>query len=618
MGIHQAGVNPSDQATPAGRRKRVSDAEWAAKQSLMYGCMAVVKAVTKKQAKKRALDLAPRTKERVAAAREQLLERHARAAAANPKFTITFWSWIELMATVDPAARLVHRASMEVVWGDIRRQKADILKAEVAARIKNGFDWDGGDVAGNGDYARPAIHYDGLVSSEHAMLQLFVEKLRRVKSLRVGGDKTESIRTQSKLLALDEPYVESNKKVVGVLRVELDSTIPVWAIEDACNDVGCPLPNLVVGYDDEYGENHNPHCLWLLHDSIPVDGVRNIGNAALVRGVSRGLTKALLAIGADVGGLSNAARHKNPLSPLWHRHVLARQPYELSELAAAVDGRVTLETLQADADRIQGLEKAPIAADHALAGVAAGSNRLFRALSMWARENIVAAKAVGNEKTFTQAVADRAEELAMEMTGDAEASAPAALKAAASVARWTWHEYRIPGTARTALAVEEVKARQVASAVQTAAVKRSRTSDLVVSTALRLAAGGSLPTQGKVADAIKAAEGKTHIRTVRHYWPDVLAAYGKQASTVCEKEGVSSPSVKESHISLLGSEFEDQAAPSLLTATCPQPPPSEDVQPSAIPVAEVPGLRPALIPAFITSWKKAPRPEAPRPPSPLA
>ncbi len=382
-------------------------------------------------------------------------------------------------------------------------------------------------------------------------------KLRRVRGLRAGADKTESTKPQSKLLACDEAYVESNKRVVGVVRVELDATLPAWAIDDACADAGCPVPNVVVGYEDTYGEIHNPHCLWLLHDSIPVHGPLHAGNAALVRGVARGLTKALLAVGADVGGLSNAARHKNPLSPLWHRHVLAQQPYELADLASAVDGRISMEDLQSAADQVQERGRPILAADHPDAVVATGSNRLFRALSAWAREKVAAFKASDStEADFAQAVEDMAMEMATRMTGDAEASEPAAIRAAKSVSRWTWNEYRIPGAARAPMPAEEIQAKQSAAAKATSEARRDRMRDLVVSTALGMVADGVLPLKVRVAEAIVAGGGQVDVRTVRRHWNAVEAA--QQAAG---EEDIRSLSVKENHTPLPRSCHETSPTP---------------------------------------------------------
>lgn len=97
-----------------------------------------------------------------------------------------------------------------------------------------GFRWDGGPVSGDVRYFRNPLTYRGLVSGKHAVLKLFAAKVPRARKLMTGDTKAWAGGTDSKLLALDSAYVEANKEMRGVLRVELDRIFDGWsAVADA-------------------------------------------------------------------------------------------------------------------------------------------------------------------------------------------------------------------------------------------------------------------------------------------------------------------------------------------------------------------------------------------------
>ncbi len=543
MRSNMASVNGSNQATASAATTAVrkskpkfvnhsrTDSEWAARHKATYQVAADQKKAAREEGRQRALRLAPCLARRVAEARARLQATHARLAAQNPRFTISFANWLEFMTVSSPSARLVYAASCAPVYADMRRQKAVILKAEIDTRLKEGFRWRGGPVAENDCYERAAFAYHGLVSSQHPILECFVSKLPRWKNLRVADNKAETYSHRSKLVALDAPYVEANKLVCGVLRVEVDAAIPVWAIEDACAEAGVPPPNVVVGYDDEYGECQNPHLIWLLHNSIPLKGRKHAGNAALYKRVLRGLTRALLTIGADVGGLLNCHRHKNPVSPLWNRHILAQQPYHLSDLQAAVDTAVTQKDLEALAAEVRGPAPTVLTSDHPDAVVASGSNRLFRELAGWARTEVVHFKTSGSEESaFAALVADKACAIAGDITGDAAASEPSALRAAKAVSHWTWHVYRIPRLKAGPLPTVEIAVRQSSGAKLAAERKTGRTRELVTVAAKTIAVDGKALTQADTLRMLKSNGHDITERTVRRHWPEVLRSFPRGSS----------------------------------------------------------------------------------------
>ena len=480
MSRHQAGVNASDKdsasaANPAARprRERNADWVWGANFDALYA-------------------------EKAAAAREKRLLR-----AARPR---------------KPKELTPEQKDMAAAALDRARSKQRL----VDLRLDRGFVWHGGLVAGSPKYRVGAFTYEGFVSSEHPILRAFVSKLRRARHLRVGDHKAESLQVDSKLLAADAAYIEANARCCGVLRTELDAILSVDEIEDQCRASGTPLPNVVVGWRGQDGRYHLPHLVYVLHESVPLGGKGNARFLSLYRGVHRGLVKAFLDLGADVGGLTNCHRMKNPVSPLWSRHVLAEQPYDLSAMAQRVDVTVRMEALQAMAEaRGASTGNEP---DHPDAAVAAGSNRLFRELAAWAREAVKRVREVGGtEAEFDDLVAAHACHMAAAETGDAEKTEKLALQRAKAVAWWTWNVYRMPKE-RTVKTAQEKKASRAETARRIGVERRDRGEVVVIEKAVRLfRETGRRPTQASLTEALAGVEGASRA-TVRRRWQAVTAA----------------------------------------------------------------------------------------------
>ena len=394
----------------------------------------------------------------------------------------------------------------------------------VKDRLLHGFRWRGGPVAGNARYLRAAFHEHGLVSDQHPILKLFVTKLRRARNLYIGDSKSERFTSDSKLLALDAAYVEDNRVMCGVLRIELDHVVSAAEIEAACQMAGVPRPNIIVGWKDRDGAYVHPHLIWLLHESLPLGDEAPKRFRSLYRGVLRGLTKALLPIGADPAGLLNSHRHKNPLSPLWDRKVLAEQPYQLRDLAEQVDITVRMAALnEMAALRCAGSLK-PMVPDHPNPMVASASNRFFSELAGWARTAVVRHRAEGGDRpAFATAVAAEAHRLMSVLSCDSRYNNRRALATAASVANWTWTKFRAP-TPQMRLSLEEIAQRESDGGRQTAAKRRAKTKAIIIAAAAMLQAdSGQKPTQAAVHAVVQNA-GIRSEKTVRSYWPDVLAA----------------------------------------------------------------------------------------------
>ena len=554
MSSHQASVNGCNQAlasaTPSAVskpskkprkpfvREQETDAGWCLRQDAEKQHLAVQraakKAAARDKARTRAIKIAPAVAQRVAEARARLVAQHAASAATNPKFTATIATYIGFQASAGIAdAKLVYAADCQPVFSDRRKARQALVAADVKLRLDRGFEWRGGAVAGNGDYIRAPFRYEGLLSDEHPILHHFVSKLPRARRLRVADDKAETYGLESKVLGLDSAYVEGNKSMVGILRIELDTDIGLPEIREACDRLEVPRPNIVVGWQDSEGRYRHPHLLWLLHDSVPVVGPLCGRFLALYRGVCRGMTKALLSIGADVGGLSNLHRHKNPLSPLWDRAVLVEQPYDLGDLKLSVDITVRMKVLHALSEEMRGEAVPAPVADHPVPEVAAQSNKLFAHLTGWARTQVVALRAAGGERAeFDILVADEAYRFGAALAGDAARSEAVALRTARTVSEWTWNVYRAPERKRAPMSGKALADAKAQGGRVVAERRRARSEDVIVAAAVRLAETGEVPTQAEVLAAVAEA-GIRGEKTIRRHWPAVLEAVACQQARAC-------------------------------------------------------------------------------------
>ena len=258
-------------------------------------------------------------------------------------------------------------------------------KAMVRARLRDGFrhvDW--GQVIVGRTYAsfvERGLRSNGLGLSG----RLFVRGCRKAKHLRGGNDKaiTQPL-GPSKILSLDAPYIEGNRVMISLLRIDLDLIFPsrqhaVAAIGDVVNSGYLPcMPHLICGdvgparitTTDEDGVVHEsfhpealirPH-LWIV---LPQGSAVNAGPKGrdrpkrLLAGVARGINAALLHLGADPAASPFLVRGKNPLSPfLWSAALNNETWPTLATWADWVDTRVTTEKLARQAAEIQsGLDK---------------------------------------------------------------------------------------------------------------------------------------------------------------------------------------------------------------------------------------------------------------------
>ncbi|MBV8092393.1 MAG: hypothetical protein JO110_04000, partial [Acetobacteraceae bacterium] len=373
-------------------------------------------------------------------------------------------------------------------------------------RLEFGFRWDGGAIGGCRQYRRRAFRHVGLISDETPILLLFVSKTRRATHLLTGDSKAEATKTDAKLLALDSAYVETNKLMRGVLRVELDTLFPSWeALRSAILACGVPLPNVAVGYRDNNGFILRPHLLWTLADSICFTPAGNKSHQQAWRNALRGLTARLLRIGADPGGIANPDRHKNVLSPLWDRQIMAAEPYSIDiDRRENAQGFVALRPcLPSPQEAMKALRQATEArrttgeassADHGNPAVAAQSNGIFRHLAGFARSRVLAHRhqGHGSRSAFEAELTQEA----LRISPPGERARAAVLSCAQRVVGWTWDHYQPRARAKPP---EKRQERLSAGAKAAAAVKGSSTLAAIVKAIRHLAASGDRPTQAKVA-----------------------------------------------------------------------------------------------------------------------
>ncbi len=480
--------------------------------------------------------------------------------------TYKFWQWIAWQARLgDPDAMLVYRAGWTAGWAAERREQNKKADAAIRDRLENGFTWPGG-VVGDRHIA-PFVHR-GLVSEQHAILQLFVASTRRCHALRVGQDKATCIRPEAKLLGLDEPYVETNKRMRRVLRVDVDRDFA--SLQDLREEIALlnvPAPNIAVGHQAPDGRILRPHLIWLIQNPVAFTDKARPAPWRLFLAVLNALTAELLPLGADVGALSNACRHKNPVSPLWDRHIIAERPYTLEELRAALPLNAAKEKLAAqrsvDAGPVTRLPR-----DHPDPEIVAESNRLFIELATMARKRIAWHRDEGNGSK--QELIDELTERALRLVPGGTKAEATAMRVATSVGEWTWTNYRRAEPKRPP-SLDEIRARQAEAGRRTAEGRSAQTrSRLLAAARDHLARTGRCPTQAELAKAA----GRS-VDTVSRHWKAILADLQatpqtlpldvKKGSDVMRHDtpGRSTSSVWEGLSGRSGASNPDQTAPRL-------------------------------------------------------
>ena len=298
-----------------------------------------------------------------------------------------------------------------------------------------------------------------LPSESHPILRLWVQKLPKAKTLKVGHDKERVTRARSKLLGLREPYVVGDRDMLGFIRVDIDACFGKSApgarykladegwdeLEARMETSSVPMANIGVGGCVDAGDFGNavvrPHLIFLLKDSVYCGPKAQVKFRAKFEGVARRIVAAMIPLGADPGGLSNGCKSKNPLSPRWSHRIMREEPWTLDELETALPISVSQRQLERKyaAYLAARAPKAGVAPDHADPTLASESNQAHRFMCRGAQAAVRRYRATGTFDQFRAYVL----ELAMEVCPDPASAS----RKADYVAPWTWKHFlgRVPG-----------------------------------------------------------------------------------------------------------------------------------------------------------------------------
>ena len=339
----------------------------------------------------------------------------------------------DIKRSIDAARRERRKSEQRVDKQDsakIEAQKrfevnSKILTAMIKKRATEGATFDAGYVGGNPKYFKDRFSVGKrLPSEDSAMKKLFVSST----AANVKSGKTKELVEESprrvKILALDDTYVCVNDKMCRVIRIDIDNEFTSYDnLIESIQACGVRLPNLVVGYthDDQTINNiiYNPHLLYLIKDPVNMTetGLSHIKKYFIH--VRKALTEALIPSGADIGGLTNPNRVKNPVSPFWTTFEPYSIAYTLSELNETLPKQAKTQRVNIDINDIINSED---------------SNRLFHALRLYAYRECRKYKINDDLDGFTDAVANFGSSIATRC-GHSQASGEETI---VSVVKWSW------------------------------------------------------------------------------------------------------------------------------------------------------------------------------------
>ncbi len=263
-------------------------------------------------------------------------------------------------AVIDPKARAAAIAKIEDREPfRLRLQEqiqADNIRA--AARLETGFlaqdQW-------IGDSFRRGVTFErGLRSDALGEVgKRFVAGCpKRLRSANEKG--MMRVETSRKVLNLDNAWVEANRAMVSLVRVDLDGIFKdfeqlEFLLQEIMDDgyLVC-MPHLVVGeirqsstlqQQEHYGDTFlsRPHLWFVLPAAVNCTETGRDGPKKLLASVYRGLLNILAPLGADPQAALMLARGKNPLSPWWAVEVFNGESFPLlSEYAEKLEDRMNI------------------------------------------------------------------------------------------------------------------------------------------------------------------------------------------------------------------------------------------------------------------------------------
>ncbi len=406
----------------------------------------------------------------------------------------------------------------------------------VRERMDKGFRWHGG--CFSGDYRRPAFTYEGLKSDEHPILKMFVSKVHRKHKLSSGWEKDVVVPSRSKLLSLDDAYVPVNGDMRAIIRVELDSIwnstdelrMAIWSClyEHAGDPAAVAMPNIIVGYENAECQWLRPHLIWIIENSVCWTDNARLAPKLKFRKLLTGLTLALADIGADLGGLTNSLKMKNPLSPLWDTRIVAEEPYQMEQIAVSIDMQATPHTIR---QRIR--KTGP---DIEIDGRSTPSNQFFAMMQAWAFENVPEFKAAGATLDEFQ-IAAISHAIAISGNRKEERQAKAV---AYRVAAWIWTAWKPnakqkprPQRGRIMDQIEgmDLAGRQAAGARDVHDRRRDSTRQAVEAAYRKLMQSSNWPSQKDVS-----LESGVSTRVIKRIWNDVVLTCQQSAVWCIDKK----------------------------------------------------------------------------------
>lgn len=205
----------------------------------------------------------------------------------------------------------------------------------------------------------------GLRSEDNPVLKYFVTLVPKGGKARASDDKaTLAIQTRSKMLTLDYAYIELNREFLAALRVDCDGVFhtpgsALYLLAEAVREGRIPcLPHIVVGDLLDDGRYARPHFIWMLPQGAAVwrsdDARCRQQPLRLFDAVAKGLSAALIEIGADPAAPTMTGRMKCPTSPFWYTLTPNTDIWPtLSEYADFVDTSVSRAVLVRKAASVQ-------------------------------------------------------------------------------------------------------------------------------------------------------------------------------------------------------------------------------------------------------------------------
>lgn len=234
----------------------------------------------------------------------------------------------------------------------------------VADRFKNGFRLQTWKEIG-GRWRMP-FGEQGFRTEDNPILQLFIRRVPRAGKVRTSSDKANlSSQYYSKTLSLDEPYIEANKTIVGMIRIDIEATYKsaqhcLAHLENMVEEGAIPhVPHIIVGDTLRDGTFARPHFIVMLPKGSEVwwnfeDMRCRKKPVLLLDSVIRGWYNAFIGHGVDVAAPRLTQRMKNPISPFWTTLTPKIATFmTLQEYSEHLDTTQSIESLKRRANAIQ-------------------------------------------------------------------------------------------------------------------------------------------------------------------------------------------------------------------------------------------------------------------------